>query len=118
MQPQPRGPALPGSLALLEVGVGGFELLGDIKDSPHLRHIPVVVLTTSKAEEDIVKTYDLGVNSFITTPVTFTARVDAFNVFNQDNYGIPVANMSSPSFGLNNTNFGRRIIQLGGKFTF
>ena len=50
--------------------------------------------------------------------VTFTARVDALNVFNQDNYGIPVANMSSPSFGQNNTNFGRRIIQLGGKFTF
>ena len=50
--------------------------------------------------------------------VTFTARVDAFNVFNQDNYGIPVGNMSSPSFGLNTNNFGRRIIQLGGKFTF
>ena len=50
--------------------------------------------------------------------VVFTARVDAFNVFNQNNYGIPVANMSSPSFGQNLNNFGRRIIQLGGKFTF
>lgn len=50
--------------------------------------------------------------------VTFTARVDAFNVFNQNNYGIPVTNMSSPSFGQNLNNFGRRIIQLGGKFTF
>ena len=50
--------------------------------------------------------------------VTFTARVDAFNLFNQNNYGIPVANMSSPSFGQNLNNFGRRIIQLGGKFTF
>ena len=48
----------------------------------------------------------------------FTARIDAFNVFNQDNYGIPVANMSSPSFGQNGNNFGRRILQLGGKFTF
>ena len=48
----------------------------------------------------------------------FTARIDAFNVFNQDNYGIPVANMSSPSFGQNTNNFGRRTIQLGGKFTF
>ncbi len=50
--------------------------------------------------------------------VRFTVRVDAFNVFNQDNYGIPVVNMTSTSFGLNTTNFGRRIIQLGGKFTF
>jgi len=48
----------------------------------------------------------------------FTARIDAFNVFNQDNYGIPVVNMSSPSFGQNTTNFGRRILQLGGKISF
>jgi DNA-binding response OmpR family regulator len=40
-----------------------------------LRHIPVVVLTTSKAEEDIYRTYDLGVNSFITKPVTFDGLV-------------------------------------------
>jgi hypothetical protein len=50
--------------------------------------------------------------------VRFTVRVDAFNLFNQDNYGIPVNNMTSTSFGLNTNNFGRRIIQLGGKFTF
>jgi hypothetical protein len=45
-------------------------------------------------------------------------RVDAFNAFNQDNYGIPVVNMNDASFGLNNTNFGRRIIQLAGKLSF
>jgi hypothetical protein len=50
--------------------------------------------------------------------VTFQVRVDAFNLFNQDNYGAPVSSMSSTSFGLNTNNFGRRIIQLGGKFTF
>ena len=50
--------------------------------------------------------------------VRFTVRIDAFNVFNQDNYNIPNANMSSPSFGQNTQNWGRRIIQLGGKFTF
>jgi len=50
--------------------------------------------------------------------VTFTARIDAFNAFNQDNYGIPVNSMSSPTFGQNTTNFGRRILQLGGKFSF
>jgi len=42
-----------------------------IKGDPELRRIPIVVLTTSKAEEDILRTYDLGVNSYVTKPVTF-----------------------------------------------
>jgi CheY-like chemotaxis protein len=50
--------------------------LKEIKADPELRHVPVVVLTTSKAEEDIVRTYDLGVNSFITKPVTFSGLVE------------------------------------------
>lgn len=50
--------------------------------------------------------------------VRFSVRIDAFNVFNQDNYDLPVLNMASPSFGQNTRNWGRRIIQLGGKFTF
>jgi len=49
----------------------GREALKEIKSSPVLRSIPVVVLTTSKAEEDIVRSYDLGVNSYITKPVSF-----------------------------------------------
>lgn len=49
----------------------GREALAEIKSDPDLRRIPVVVLTTSKAEEDIFRTYDLGVNSFISKPVTF-----------------------------------------------
>ena len=53
----------------------GREALKEIKEDPELRHIPVVVLTTSKAEEDILRSYDLGVNSFITKPVTFDALV-------------------------------------------
>lgn len=53
----------------------GREALREIKSNPNLRHIPVVVLTTSKAEEDIVRTYNLGVNSFITKPVTFDSLV-------------------------------------------
>ena len=48
----------------------------------------------------------------------FTLRVDAFNVFNQDSYGIPNTNMSSPSFGTNTNNWGQRVLQLGGKITF
>ena len=49
----------------------GREALREIKSDPLLRGIPVIVLTTSKAEEDVYRTYDLGVNSFITKPVTF-----------------------------------------------
>jgi CheY-like chemotaxis protein len=53
----------------------GREALRDIKADPDLRRIPVVVLTTSKAEEDIYRTYDLGANSFITKPVSFEGLV-------------------------------------------
>jgi CheY-like chemotaxis protein len=53
----------------------GREALREIKAHPELRRIPVVVLTTSKAEEDIYRTYDLGANSFITKPVSFEGLV-------------------------------------------
>jgi len=53
----------------------GREALREIKADPDLRRIPVVVLTTSKAEEDIYRTYDLGVSSYITKPVTFEGLV-------------------------------------------
>lgn len=49
----------------------GREALREIKSDPKLRNIPVVVFTTSKAEEDIYRSYQLGVNSFITKPVKF-----------------------------------------------
>jgi len=54
----------------------GREALKEIKADPELRRIPIVVLTTSKAEEDIYRTYDLGVSSFITKPVTFEGLVE------------------------------------------
>jgi CheY-like chemotaxis protein len=57
----------------------GREALREIKADPELRRIPVIVLTTSKAEEDILRTYDLGVNSFITKPVTFNSLVDVMS---------------------------------------
>ena len=53
----------------------GREALREIKADPDLRRIPVVVLTTSQAEEDIYRTYDLGANSFITKPVSFEGLV-------------------------------------------
>jgi CheY-like chemotaxis protein len=49
----------------------GREALAEIKADPELRRIPVIALTTSKAEEDVARTYDLGLNSFVTKPVTF-----------------------------------------------
>ena len=56
--------------------VDGREALRLIKSDPQLRRIPVVVLTTSRAQEDIFKTYDLGVNSFICKPVSFKELVN------------------------------------------
>lgn len=55
----------------------GFEVLRQLKGDATLRTIPVVVLTTSAADADIVRSYDLGVNSFITKPVTFEGLVAA-----------------------------------------
>ena len=54
----------------------GREALKEIKADPDLHSIPIIVLTTSSAEEDIARTYDLGVNSFITKPVTFEGLVE------------------------------------------
>jgi CheY-like chemotaxis protein len=71
-------PDLPG-IILLDLNMprkDGRQALLEIKSHPDLRRIPVVVLTTSKAEEDILRTYDLGVNSFITKPVSFDQLVD------------------------------------------
>jgi CheY-like chemotaxis protein len=58
----------------------GREALKEIKADSSLRQIPIVVLTTSKAEEDIYRSYDLGVNSFISKPVTFESLVDMMKV--------------------------------------
>ncbi|MCH8826206.1 MAG: response regulator [Chloroflexi bacterium] len=71
-------PTRPG-LILLDLNMprkDGREALKEIKADPKLRQIPVVVLTTSKAQEDIFRTYDLGVSSFITKPVSFEGLVD------------------------------------------
>ena len=54
----------------------GREALKEIKDDPELRRIPIVVMTTSQAEEDIFRSYDLGASSFITKPVTFDRLVE------------------------------------------
>ena len=72
------GTQLPG-LILLDLNMprkDGRETLKEIKQDPVLRTIPIVILTTSNAEEDILRTYDLGSNSFIVKPVTFDKLVE------------------------------------------
>ena len=59
----------------------GREALAEIKSDENLRCIPVIVLTTSKDEEDIFRTYDLGANSFITKPVTFGGLVEVMRTW-------------------------------------
>ena len=61
----------------------GREALKEIKADPILRRIPIVVLTTSKAEEDILRSYDLGVNSYVTKPVTFKSLVELVKLLGQ-----------------------------------
>ncbi|MEQ1877812.1 MAG: response regulator [Bdellovibrionia bacterium] len=68
---------MPG-LILLDLNMpkkDGREALKEIKCDPILKLIPVVVLTTSQAEEDVFRSYNLGVNSFVTKPVTFDSLV-------------------------------------------
>jgi len=61
----------------------GREALQELKADPNLCRIPIIVLTTSQAEEDIVRTYGLGVSSFITKPVSFEGLVEAVRVICQ-----------------------------------
>lgn len=72
------GAATRPGLILLDLNMprkDGREALAEIRSDPELQGIPVVVLTTSRADEDILRSYDLGVNSFITKPVTFEGMV-------------------------------------------
>jgi CheY-like chemotaxis protein len=61
----------------------GREALAEIKADESLKRIPIVVLTTSKDEADVLSTYDLGVSSFITKPVTFGGLVDVMKTWTQ-----------------------------------
>jgi len=72
----------------------GREALKEIKTHSELKQIPVVVLTTSKAEEDIYRTYDLGVSSFITKPVTFDEFVAVTRGFGR--YWLEIVELPAP----------------------
>lgn len=69
---------LPG-LILLDLNMprkDGREALKEIKSDDRLRHIPVIIMTTSKSDSDVFKSYNLGSNSFITKPVSFEELVE------------------------------------------
>ena len=66
----------------------GREVLQELKADPELMNIPVVVLTTSKSEEDVAKTYGLHANCYITKPVDFTRFVDVVRGINDFWFGI------------------------------
>jgi two-component system response regulator len=64
-------------------GMDGREALREIKTDPELRRLPVVVLTTSEAERDILESYNLGVNAFVTKPVDFDDLADAMEALGE-----------------------------------
>lgn len=81
--PDSASSAKPG-LILLDLNMpkkDGREVLNEIKSDPQLRHIPVIIMTTSKADADITNSYDLGVNSFIQKPVRFQEFVKVIKIF-------------------------------------
>lgn len=85
------------ALILLDLNMprkDGRTVLREIKADPGLRQIPVVVLTTSRTEEDIRTTYDLGGNSYIVKPVTFDALVQICQTL--EKYWLEVVELPPP----------------------
>lgn len=88
-------------LILLDLNLpkkSGREVLEEIKQDDRLKRIPVVILTTSAAEEDIVRTYDLNANCYITKPVDFEKFVQVIRAIDQFWLGL-VTLPSSERFG-------------------
>lgn len=84
------------ALILLDLNMprkDGREALREIKATPELRHIPIVVLTTTQADQDIRRSYDLGANSVISKPVTFEALVEVLQVLGK--YWIEIVDLQS-----------------------
>lgn len=74
---------LPG-LILLDINMpkkNGFEVLEEVKNDPDLKHIPIIMLTTSSRDEDIAKSYKNGACSYITKPVHFNKFIDVMKQF-------------------------------------
>ena len=74
-----RTPGAP-AVVLLDIKMprkDGLEVLREIRGDPELRRLPVVILTSSREEQDIITSYDLGVNAYVVKPVDFQAFIDA-----------------------------------------
>ena len=92
----PKNAPRPG-LILLDLNMpkmDGREALQAIKSDPELKTIRVVVMTTSKADEDILRTYDLGAESYVTKPVTFQALVDVIATMGR--YWLEIVELPTP----------------------
>ncbi len=74
----------------------GREVLEDVKADPELMNIPVVVLTTSKSEEDVARSYGLHANCYITKPVDFTKFIDVVRSINEFWFGVVTLPPSGP----------------------
>lgn len=72
----------------------GRTVLKELKSDAELRSIPVVILTTSKDDEDVYRSYDLGVNSYIVKPVTFEALVDILQTL--EKYWFEIVELPQP----------------------
>lgn len=80
-------------LVLLDIGlpkIGGFEVLAEIKGNPNLKRIPVIMLTSSKAEEDILKSYDHHANSYITKPVHLDQLIEVVRRIEEFWFGVVI----------------------------
>lgn len=87
-------------LILLDLNMprkNGFEALEEIKADPELKKIPIVVLTTSSEEEDICRSYDLGVSGFVTKPVSFDGLVDILKTLQK--YWLEIVELPDESSG-------------------
>ena len=78
-------------------GKDGREVLKEIKEDCELRRIPVVILTTSKAEEDIIKSYNLHANSYITKPVDFDQFIKVIKSI--ENFWLDIVKLPSKDNG-------------------
>ena len=79
------------SLVLLDLNMprkDGREVLIEIKGDPRLRNIPVVILTTSQADEDVMRTYDIGANCFVSKPVDLHQLVKVVQAIDQFWFGV------------------------------
>ena len=88
-------------LVLLDLNLprkDGREVLAEVKDDQELRRIPVVVLTTSKAEEDVLRSYNLHANAYVTKPVDFERFIEVVRQI--DEFFVSVVKLPGRSAGL------------------